>query len=44
MPFYGTLKRSNNPYIESIEETWIQESEKDLRYVGLIGKKILKKG
>ena len=37
----GALQRSNNSYIE-----WIMcfsESERDHHYVGLIGKKILKK-
>ena len=34
----GALERSNNPYIESIVE-----SERDLCYVSLIGKEILKK-
>ena len=43
----GALERRNNPYIESIVEPCVsknQKSERDRRYVGLIGKKILKKG
>ena len=37
----GALQGSNNTYIESI--MCFSESERDLRYAGLIGKKILKK-
>ena len=40
MLFYGALQRINNTYIESI---CFSELERDPRYVGLIGKKILKK-
>ena len=38
----AALQRSNNTYIESI--TCFSELEREPRYVGLIGKKILKKG
>ena len=38
----GALERSNNPYIKSIVEPFASKSERDLRYVYLIGKKILK--
>ena len=42
---YNALGRSNNSYIEIHFGTFcFQESERDLRYVDLIGKKILKKG
>ena len=37
----GALQRSNNTYIESI--MCFSESERDPHYVGLIGKKVLKK-
>ena len=37
----SALQRSNNTYIESI--MCFSESERDPRYVGLIGNKILKK-
>ena len=37
----GALQRSNNTYIESI--MCFSESERDVRYAGLIRKKILKK-
>ena len=41
----GTLERSNNQYIESFVKPCVSiESEIDPHYVGLIGKKILKKG
>ena len=39
----GPLERNNSPYIDCAAFCF-QESERDLRYVGLIGKKILKKG
>ena len=39
---YGALERSNNSYIEYVVEPCV--SEWNLCYVGLIGKKILKKG
>ena len=39
----GPFERNNNPYIDC-GTLCSQESERDLRYVGLIGKKILKKG
>ena len=42
MPSCCALQRSGNTYIESI--MCFPESERDPRYVGLIGKKILKKG
>ena len=41
MLFYGALERSNNSYVDSIVEPCVS---KNLRYVGLIGKKILKNG
>ena len=37
----GALQRSNNTYTESI--MCFLESERDPHYVGLIGKKVLKK-
>ena len=37
----GALQRSNNTFIESI--MCFSESQRDPRYVGLIGNKILKK-
>ena len=39
----GALARNNNPRIELIVDSF-QNSERDLHYVGLIGKKTLKKG
>ena len=39
----GALARNNSPRIELIVDSF-QNSERDLHYVGLIGKKILKKG
>ena len=43
MLFCGALERSNNPNIESIVEPCVSKNQKDLCYVGLTGKKILKK-
>ena len=46
MLFCGALDRSNNSYIIyrfDCQTLCFQESERDLHYVGLIGKKILKK-
>ena len=41
MLFCGALERSNNAYIDSIVEPCVS---KNLRYVGLTGKKVLKNG
>ena len=41
----SALEGSNNSYIELVLEPCVSDNQKgDLRYVGLIGKKILKKG
>ena len=44
MLFCGALERSNNSYIEPIVEPCASKNQKEIfRYVGLIGKEILKK-
>ena len=41
----SALEGSNNSYIELVLEPCVSDNQKgDLHYVGLIGKKILKKG